>query len=217
MSWRVERFREPPRGSHAREVPSPATRAVWVFEPTEPALVLGSTQARAVVRSDVEVDVVARRSGGGAVMVVPGEVLWVDVVVPADDALWDDDVGRSFAWLGATFQAALAEVGVTTSLHRGALVRTRWSDRVCFAGLGPGELRNAAGQKVVGLSQRRTRAAARFQCALLGTWDPGPLVAMLDLTPAERADAALELRGVAAGIGPDLLDASLEALLRHLP
>lgn len=216
MSWRVERFREPPRASHAREVPSPATRSVWVFEPTEPALVLGSTQAGSVVRPDVDVDVVTRRSGGGAVMVVPGEILWVDVVVPADDELWDDDVGRSFAWLGTAWQAALADVGVATALHRGGLLRTRWSDLVCFAGLGPGELRSAAGEKVVGLSQRRTRTAARFQCAVLGAWDPAALVARLALTPAERAEAAHDLRGVAAGVSADL-DASLEALLRHLP
>lgn len=216
MSWEVERFREAPSASHAHELPSPAARAAWVFEPTAPALVLGSTQSLDVVRADADVEVVTRRSGGGAVLVVPGDVLWVDVIVPAGDELWDDDVGRSFGWLGATWQAALAEVGVATTAHEGALVRTRWSDLVCFAGLGPGELRNEAGEKVVGLSQRRTREVARFQCAVLGAWDPDALLDLLALSADEQAVARGELRAVAAGVAADL-DTALEAFLRLLP
>ena len=40
-------------------------------------------------------DVVRRRSGGGAVLVGAGEQVWVEVWIPRDDALWDDDVIRS--------------------------------------------------------------------------------------------------------------------------
>ncbi len=212
MSWRVERFQEAPSASHARELPSPVTRTAWVFEPTGPALVLGSTQSPDVARPAADIEVVRRRSGGGAVLVVPGDVLWVDVIVPAGDPLWDDDIGRSFGWLGDTWRDALAEVGVATSVHRGALVRTRWSGLVCFAGLGPGELRDDAGRKVVGLSQRRTREAARFQSAVLARWDPAGVAGLLAL-PAVARD---EIGPVAAGVDAPL-DAVLEAFLRRLP
>jgi lipoate---protein ligase len=212
VSWEVQRFAEAPSVSHARDLPDPARRAVWVFEPVVSALVLGSTQRPAGGHvPGIEIEVLRRRSGGGAVLVVPGDILWVDVIVPGDDELWDEDIGRSFLWLGEAWQAALADVGVATTVHRGALVRTRWSDVVCFAGLGPGELLNEAGEKVVGLSQRRTREAARFQCAVLGRWDPDALVDLLGLPP----DASEELRSAAAGVGVDLgvvLDAFLHSL-----
>ena len=91
------------------------------------------------------------------------------------------------------------------------LGRSPWSDVVCFAGLGPGEVRNQAGAKVVGMSQRRTREAARFQCAALARWDPKALVDLL----AGDLDGA-ELTEVAAGVGVDL-EELLGAFLRHLP
>jgi lipoate-protein ligase A len=58
------------------------------------------------------------------------------------------------------------------------MVRTAWSSLVCFSGLGPGEV-HAGGRKVVGISQRRTRGWARFQCAAYLRWDPDALVALL--------------------------------------
>lgn len=220
MIWRVERFREAPSASHARSLPEPAERAVWAFEPTRPALVLGSAQplevADAAACAAAGVEVVQRRSGGGAVLVAPGDVLWVDVILPAGDPLWADDVGRAFGWLGDVWAAALGDLGVATSVHRGALQRSRWSDLVCFAGLGPGELRSPTGEKVVGMAQRRTRGAARFQCAALGRWDPDALLSLLALPDDERAAVEGDLRSAATGAGVDL-DALLSAFLRRLP
>jgi lipoate-protein ligase A len=200
---------------HAREVPEPAMRSVWVGDATGPALVLGSAQADAgvdrVACAAAGVEVVRRRSGGAAVLVVPGELLWVDLVVPVGDELWQDDVGRAFHWVGQAWAEALAALGIDAAVHRGALVRSAWSSTVCFAGLGPGEV-TVGGRKVVGISQRRTRASARFQCAALLAWDPAALVPLLGL-PARAAD---ELQDVAAGTGV-ALDPLLAALLRHLP
>ena len=89
-------------------------------------------------------ELVRRRSGGGAVLLVPGEVVWVDVIVPAGDPLWDDDVGRATHWLGATWARALAACGLPdATVHRGPMVRTPWSSLVCFSGLGPGEVQSA--------------------------------------------------------------------------
>jgi lipoate-protein ligase A len=209
MTWRVERRPLGVGAFHALEVPDPAERTVWVAQPADPALVLGSTQPDTLVRPGAAIEVVRRRSGGGAVLVVPGDVLWVDVIVPAGDELWDDDVGRAAHWLGRTWAAALAELGVAAAVHTGGLVPAPSSAEVCFAGLGPGEV-TVAGRKVVGISQRRTRSAARFQCAVLGRWDA---VALADLLVGVEPDAIAD---VAAGVGVPL-DSLLAAFLRQLP
>src|SRR5205085_3700242 len=94
--------------------------------------------------------------------------------------------------------------GSEPDVHRGALEQAPWSKQVCFAGLGPGEVR-IGGQKVVGLSQRRTRAGARFQALVLAAWDPEPLLALLALTTAERRAAADATAPVASGVGADAL------------
>lgn len=144
-------------------------------------------------------------------LVVPGDVLWVDLIVPAGDVLWQNDVGRAFHWVGESWVAALAELGVVAEVHRGPLRRSRWSSEVCFAGVGPGEV-SANGRKVVGMSQRRTRAAARFQCAALLRWDPSAIVSLLGLAP----EAADELAELAQGVGVEP-EALLAAVLSHLP
>jgi lipoate---protein ligase len=220
MPWPVERRAEDAATFHARPLPDVVERSVWVCEPTDRALVLGSAQPDDVVDRAAcvreRVDVVRRRSGGGAVLVEPGALLWVDVLLPGDDPLWDRDVGRAFLWLGDAWAAALADLGIVTTVHRGALERGRWSDLVCFAGLGPGELTDAAGRKVVGMSQRRSRDGARFQCAALGAWDPTALVPLLALPADDRDAAAADLATAAAGTGADP-SALLDALLRRLP
>jgi lipoate-protein ligase A len=155
--------------------------------------------------------VVRRRSGGGAVLVEPGDVLWVDVVVPRHDALWDDDVGRAFHWLGDAWAATVGPDG-RAAVHRGPLVTTRWSRAVCFAGLGPGEV-TVDGRKVVGISQRRTRDGALFQCAALLAWHPGPLAERLGLP----ADALAELHDAAAPVGGVEADALFDRFVHQLP
>jgi lipoate---protein ligase len=220
VSWEVERATGPASTFHARPLPEAPGRAVWVHRVDRPALVLGSAQrpevADAAACEAAGVEVVRRRSGGGAVLLVPGEVLWVDVLVPAGDPLWDDDVGRAPGWLGDAWAAALGATGAPGPLavHRGPMLRTPWSDLVCFAGRGPGEVIDPAGAKVVGISQRRTRAAARFQCAALGRWDPAAIAALLVVE--DRPALATDLAGVAAGTGVDL-DTLLDALLATLP
>jgi len=156
---------------HALEVRADAERSVWVMTLSVDALVLGSTQNRAVVAPGVldgeAIDVVTRRSGGGAVLLGRSNTVWVDVVIPRDDPLWVDDVGRSFDWLGTTWAATLVRLGCfaghDVAVHCGPLRRTPESDLVCFAGMGPGEV-TVDGCKTIGLSQRRGREGARFQC-----------------------------------------------------
>ncbi len=166
--------------------PLPAGPAVDLLDVAAPTLVLGSTQPSV----DAPIPVVRRRSGGGAVLLDPSSVVWVDVVLPAGDRLWDDDVGRAFLWLGDVWVAALG--GVPAQRHRGPLRRTPHSDFVCFAGLGPGEV-TVEGRKVVGISQRRTREAALFQCAALLRWDYEGVASLLGLPSAGLAAAAAGL------------------------
>ena len=203
------------RRPRASERAGAAGRVWWLERRSRRRSVLGSTPARLERRSDAAapwrqagVELVRRRSGGGAVLLVPGEVVWVDVVVPAGDPLWDDDVGRAAHWLGAAWARALGGVrrpGAT--VHRGPMVRTPWSSLVCFAGLGPGEVQ-LGGRKVVGISQRRTRGWARFQCAVYLRWDPAALVALLRRAPAPGRRAGRRR-------GPlDVPDADLRAAFR---
>jgi ethanolamine utilization microcompartment shell protein EutS len=70
------------------------------------------------------------------------------------------------------------------------------------------------GPKVVGLSQRRTRLGARFQCAVVGEWDAVGILGLLALSPHEREEAALELADDAAGVA---LDGLVERFVGHLP
>jgi lipoate-protein ligase A len=215
VAWSVERVSTTAADFHARDLPAPVERAVWVCDATAPALVLGSTQPEADVDraacAAAGIEVVRRRSGGGAVLVVPGDLVWVDLVLPAGDPLWEHDVARAFLWVGDVWRAALAELDVEATVHRGGLEPSRWSPTVCFAGRGSGEVFLGSGAKVVGLAQRRTRAGARFQCAGLLRWDPEALVGLLAAPPP-----VAELASVAAGLPVDGEDL-LAAFLRHLP
>jgi lipoate-protein ligase A len=153
----------------------PPDRGLWIFEVTQPALVLGSRQADVDV---ADIEVARRRSGGGAVYVTPANTLWIDVVIPRGDDWWDDDVGRATHWLGRAWSAALGPPAIT---HLGPMIRSPYSDAVCFAGLGPGEV-TIDGRKAVGISQRRTRDSARFQCVAYAEWEAGPLVRLAPAT-----------------------------------
>lgn len=181
-SFGVRTFTGSAAGFHGRSIGDRPAPEVWAFEVDRPALVLGSTQ-RADVVDDAAcaaagVEVVRRRSGGGAVLLEPGGAVWLDVVVPAEMRP-TDDVAASMVWVGEHVAAALATLGVDrVSAHRGGMTCSTWSPLVCFAGIGPGEVLRD-GLKLVGISQRRTRAGSRFQCAAHIRWSPEALVPLL--------------------------------------
>ncbi|MCB0977077.1 MAG: lipoate--protein ligase family protein [Acidimicrobiales bacterium] len=218
--WGIERHVGSAASFHDRVVPASPRRVVWWFEVDRPAVALGSTQPADVV--DVVkaerrgVEVVRRRSGGGAVWLDATSVTWVDVILPAADERWLDDVSRSAVWLGEIWAAVLSDLGVDGArVHEGRMERTEDSSLVCFAGRAPGEVL-VDGRKVVGISQRRTRSAARFQCALLHTWDPDLLVEFLAVSGGERGPMIGRLAEVAAGIGPIPSTTVVAAFLAHL-
>lgn len=151
-------------------------------------------------------------------LVEPDGVVWADVVVPAADPRWEADVGRAFWWLGDVWASALASLGVAgATVHRGGLVRSRWSPMVCFAGLGPGEVSAAGGGKIVGISQRRVRDGALFQCAVPLRGHAAAMARLLNLDPASRAELEADAGQFGTGL-PGLTPSEVEqAFLSQLP
>ena len=212
-------------------------------------MVLGSTQPFEVVDAEAArtagIEVVRRRSGGGAVLVTPDDPVWIDLWVPTGDDHWSADVTGAFAWSGAAWGRALSRLGLDRPVDAESAVTvdgagdrasagvevqgsgpgacTRWSSLVCFGGIGAGEV-SVGGRKVVGLSQRRNRWGAWFHTACVRHWDPALLLELLDLSPGERAAASDGLsaavtgvvdESVARGGGAPTADAVVEALHRH--
>lgn len=178
---------------------------------------LGSRQTPELADADAcareNVEIVRRRSGGGVVFLVPGEHVWLDIVIPRTDELWVDDVSASMWWLGEVWVRALAEIGTEgAQVHRGKLVNDAWGELVCFAGVGPGEVTlSTKGAKVVGISQRRTRDYASFQCTVLHNWLPDRFGHLLRVLPGAPAQIEERVATVAAGT-----DAMVNAVVRQL-
>lgn len=209
----------PALASARTDWPAHATLTWWAIE--QPALVLGSAQPaddvdeRAAAAHGVEV--LRRASGGGAVLLTPGDVVWGDLTIPPDHPRWSDDVVLAADWVGDAWIEALVELGLAAAScerHHGNLVRSRWSTKVCFAGLGPGEVQ-WNGRKVVGISQRRSRHGARFQMAALLRWNPSTMVRLLALGDEDRLVATAALDVVATGL-PVLAPALERAFARAL-
>ena len=181
---------------------------VEVLEILQSAVVLGSTQSLDVVNTaqatELGFDVVRRRSGGGVVILQTGDHAWIDVTVPRGHRMWSDDVERATWWLGDAWCSELRAVdsSATWLVHRDKLVASAPERAVCFASVGPGEVvrRDVGGaiRKVVGVSQRRNKDAARFQCTIFRQINLALYERLL------REPPPISLRG-AIGVG-DLLD-----------
>ena len=216
--WDVVRAKGDARGFHSHGVPAGAQRSVRLLDVSGPALALGSTQSiddvDLAVAKRLNVDVFNRQSGGGAVLLDPGAQLWVDVVIGRSDSLWNDDVSLASQWLGDVWVTALLSVGIEGVVHRGAMMTNALSPVVCFAGLAAGEV-TVDGEKVVGISQRRTRAGARFQCSVPLRWDAERHAELLAPGIAASGGSIDEVRVFPATLGDpafDLCDAFIEAL-----
>ncbi len=184
---------------------------VWIHRVTKPAFVLGSTQDESILRADqaraAGYEISNRRSGGGLVLVSPMTSCWIDILLPVDHPYWENDISLAFHWVGELWAEALRELGVHgCQVHQGPLLNREHGRVLCFAGLGPGEL-TLEGRKIVGLSQRRVRAGARFQGLLVSSWDSAPLKQFLQ--PAALQNN-LNLEQVQVGhalLTPDIIDA----------
>jgi len=199
----------------AEVIRSLARRTVFVRTIRRPTMVLGSTQdatildAEAMARHGVEQ--IRRRSGGGAVLLEPERAVWIDTWVPRADPLWSDDVTRSSAWVGGWWAESLGIADL--EVHRGPAVISRWSDRICFAGVAAGEVVRH-GRKLVGIAQWRSRQGGlTHSLAYVGIdWDL--MTELVDLG-AERHDAARELEASTAGLA-DLVSTDAGEITRTL-
>jgi len=199
---------------HQQDNPFPDEPTIWVHTVKRPALVLGSTQPEGLVDAqkavDARTEVCRRRSGGGLVHLLPGRHLWVDVFLPRASPLWNDDVGVAFHWLGTVWADVLRNTVCAGDLdsprpavevHTGPLQGRARGRVLCFAGLGPGEV-TVDGSKVVGISQRRTRDFARFQCAVVWDWSPEQTLQLLDAESIKQTGVSLDdLRTTSIGLG----------------
>ena len=149
-----------------------AERALWWCDVSRAALIVGSSQSVSLVdescASRNDIDVVRRRSGGGLVYVHPADSVWIDITIPVDDSLWSIDVTTSMLWLGNVFMRALSP-WVTADVYDGSFSAGDFGRAVCFASHSPGEV-FVGDRKLVGISQRRTRDGARFQCVVYREW-----------------------------------------------
>ena len=229
--WTVERLHGPVSDLlEAAEPPATAARLARIHTVEEPGLVLGSTQRLEIAdrsrASAAGTEVLRRRSGGGAVLLVPGGQVWVDFFLPATDPLWCDDVAQATRWVGELWSVVIEPfVAEPISVHSGRLEADHWGRLVCFAGAGPGEV-FVGGRKVVGVSQRRSRHRARIQTtARLPHRPPSALgpaagaaldeLELLDITPADRV-AGREAMASRCGSIPATESKITEALLRAL-
>lgn len=196
---------------HARDL-DPG-RGVWWCDVETPALILGSTQSiddvDTTTAAALGLDIVRRRSGGGAVYVHPTESVWIDVTISKDDPLWVDDVTESMLWLGDAFVRAVAP-WVDARVHRGAFDAGTDGRAVCFSSTSPGEV-FVDDAKLVGISQRRGRYGARLQCVVYRKW------LTEDWTPAlaskSTRDRVQELSVATLDAAPDDVVAALVTAL----
>lgn len=182
-SWRLTGCAGTAAELHAFVPSTDNGRTMFVMNVAGSAVVFGSTQSLELADESTAVaagvEIATRRSGGGSVWLAPEDSVWIDLVVSRGDPLWHDDVAKAMWWVGEVWSAALGALGVADlSIHRGALLTTAWSRLICFDGLGPGEVCRA-GAKLVGISQRRTRDVARFQCVAYRHYDPSALLHVL--------------------------------------
>ena len=99
---------------------------LWWCDITDAAFVLGSRQSPDLVDlaacERAGLDLVRRRSGGGAVVLRPADIVWIDAVLPHGVA--PADVRDSMVWIGERWRDAVAPVvpaGTDLTVHTGGM------------------------------------------------------------------------------------------------
>lgn len=191
-----------------------------------PAVVLGVGQRREIVDSAACARAgisVAQRTSGGTAVLGNREMLALDVALPGDHPLADQDVLGAYHWLGRVFRdalealtrdgpARLALVGIDEARADQAAQRTAPRTEAagrrglaCFGTLSPYEVAlapdgPAALRKLVGLSQIRKRSVVMFQVGLYTLFDGYGLARLLSLKECEREALGAELDRRVAGL-----------------
>lgn len=166
MTFDLEILDGSPSEFHQSHSDPPNRRIVSVCRPMVSGLVMGSTQLDFIDRLEVayghSFEVFRRSSGGGGVVICPGNVIWIDVGLPPHDPMIIHDVTHSFLPIAKAWQDALLQLGVEfPQIHSGGMRRNSDLQNTCFASLGPGEI-TVDGQKLVGMAQRRKARGSYF-------------------------------------------------------
>ena len=218
QGWNIE-FKETLTSlAHSVQMEQWEHPTVWAINAKDSCIVLGSSEREKAFLDFTYLDreglnLATRRSGGGAVLVEPDHLLWLDVFVPNHSLFWVEDVKLSALWMGRIWHETLQEFSVECSMYEGKFRRSPLSDLVCFAGQSPGEI-FIQGQKVLGISQRRSKHGTRYQCALVLKWSPRHLINLFHSAPIE--DLAKRIQGCGTAINCRQEDV-LETFLSHLP
>lgn len=182
--------------------------------PTATTLVLGSRQSEEIVDRNAArrtgLEIVRRRSGGGAVLVDANHSLWIDIEVGIEDARYCAEPMAMMAKVGQWWMEALRSLNCCPPdlwQFEGAMECDAGGDVICFAGRAHGELM-VAESKLVGLSQRRSRDGARVQ-GQLHFEDPTDVMleVLAESSPLTRRPALI------SGACREMIDAGLLAAL----
>jgi lipoate-protein ligase A len=131
---------------------------VFVAQVDRATLVLGGNQSADVLDPSLDsARSVRRRRGGGGLVLLRPEDLWIDWWIPQGDVRWSHDVRVSSIQVGAWWAHALrTRAPGDVRVHEGPLEGEVDFRLVCFAGRGPGEV-FINERKTVGLTQWRVR------------------------------------------------------------
>jgi len=209
------------------DAPRPAFR---VTRYARSAIVLGVSQrarlAQVRERAGGRVEVLARESGGGAVLTWPGFVS-LSVALPHGHPGAASRVHDSYRWLGDIHLHALAALGVAARLVSPGQLRATADERrasdigwACFGSLAPWEAVSADGRKLAGFAQKRGRHGVLL---VAGTLVTPPDWVLLAEVLGEPADApALTRQTVSASeiagkpVDPAAFAELLEARVRDV-
>jgi lipoate---protein ligase len=163
--------------------------------PTAPALVLGSGQRPPEDWAPPHGLALVRRGTGGGAVLCDENYLMLDIALPPGDPRILGDVTESYRWLAERLVTALGLLGCEAISLVDPIALRRLDDAAreaarsaCFAGLGPYELLDGHGRKLVGLAQRRRRGGVLLQAAAYLGGDRGGLADLLWLSAVERED-----------------------------
>jgi lipoate-protein ligase A len=143
-------------------------------------LVLGSSQHINTFNIDKikslsiqDLTVVKRRSGGGAVLAIPDSFFWFNLLIPAEDKLYEPNLTKSFDWLGQKLYLTLKKLKFGTvqdlesdlRVNKSKLTHNPAGKLWCFMDSNYGEI-FVQDKKLVGISQRRTKYGSCYSVGI---------------------------------------------------
>jgi lipoate-protein ligase A len=186
QAWNQEQLRD--------TVARPLVR-LWTY--SEPSVVLGCSQGRAVTPEEVHeragLATAVRQAGGGAVLAGPW-MLSASIVLPNNHALVSNHLIQSYRWIGELYARLLQGFGIDAHAISPDEARLRqqatapglgWA---CFGGFSSWEV-VVGERKIVGLAQVRRRNGTLLVAGLLLSPPEWALLARAMNQPADSAAA----------------------------